>query len=238
MTGTQIINAALEDLGVIEAGGTPASADSTLGLSHLNRLIDAWAAEQRFVFYESIAAYEFSTSAQSYTIGPSGTSASFTAARPVKILRANVIIVASTPDLHIPLRVYNTDDYASLALPAQSADYPHSLYYQPTLSKGTLWPYPYPTVTTNKLELVTWNQLAEISSAGTEYPLPPGYRDAIIRTLAESLAKPFGVSLDEDYHRLARNARASIAVLNSKPPTIDTCLYGARRGYDITTGGF
>lgn len=241
MTPTAIINAALEDLGVIAPGDTPASTDSTLGLNHLNRILSQWATRKIYAFYDSIASYTLGVSQQSYTIGPSG--ATFTATRPVKILRANILLTSSTPNVRVRLAIINTDDYASLGIPALSATFPSRLYYQPTLSKGTIWLHPYPTDTSNKLELFTMNQLGQIAGAdvGTDYPLPPGYDDALIRSLVESIALPFGVNVSEDYKMQTRRACASIAALNMEQPKMQTDLLnsGLRGGTNFwRTGGY
>lgn len=245
MTGTQIINNAFTELGLIAAGESPASGDSTFGLEKLNRLLTGWATQRRMVFVMNHASYAFGSSKQSYTIGPAATTPDFTATRPVKIERANVILVAGDPDVRAPLEVINTSDYASLGIPALSAEYPSKLYYQPTVSKGTLWPWPYPTNTANKLELFTWNQLAEIAVAdvGVDYPLPPGYDEAIILSLAESLCPAYGKQVSPELARMAQRARAAIAELNHAPPKTD--LSGGLGGdggswsrSDFLSGGF
>lgn len=223
MTGTAIINAALTDLGVIEPGNTPPAVVSTFCLEKLNRLLSTWATKRLLVFVMNHASYAFTTSQQSYTIGPASSTPDFTAVRPVKIERANVVIVSGSPDTHIPLDVINTQDYAALNVPALSADYPTRLYYQPTATKGTLWPWPYPTNTSNELELFTWNQLAQIATAdvGVDYPLPPGYDNALILSLAESILPTYPNPSAMLIKDAAREARAAIMGINSKPPQLD-----------------
>lgn len=245
MTPTQIINAALSALGVIAPGNDPATEDATYALDRLNDLLDAWALERRYVYVMNHNSFTFSASQQSYTIGPASSTPNFTAPRPVWIERANLVLTDSSPDTHIPLEVINTNDYAALAVPALSSDIPSRLYYQPTVTKGTLWPWPYPTVTSNQLELFTWNQLAQIASAdvGTDYPLPPGYRKALILSLAEEMVLAFGKTNTEKLEADARKARAAIAGINTAPPNMDvswpsgSVRYGASRS-DFLSGWF
>lgn len=224
MTGTEIINAALTELGVIAPGNDPSSEDSTFVLGKLNRLLDRWATKRLFVFAIGHSSYPFASSKQSYTIGPVASTPDFVATRPVKIDKANVVLVSSTPSVHKHLTIINTSDYASLSVPALASTFPSRLYYQPTLTKGTLWPWPYPQDTSNELELFSWIQLAQISTVGSDYALPPGYADAIIYSLAESLASSYGKQVSPELVIAARLSRSDIASINSQIPNLDCSM--------------
>ncbi len=247
-TPQNLIDDALKEIGALAADESPASYETTFCLRKLNRLLDSWNTRKLFAYVINHNSYTFATSKQSYTIGPASSTPDFTAPRPVRIERANLVLVAGAPDSNIPLEIINTDDYAALQVPALSG-LPTKLYYQPTVTKGTLWPWPYPTDTANKLELFTWNQLGSIASAdlATAYALPPGYEDAIIYSLAESLLPSFPAfatpSLVATLERLGREARANISGLNSRIPKMDTQDWGipASEGpsdFDYRTGGF
>lgn len=216
-----IIDAAFTELGVKPVDQPLGPNESTWGFSKLNRLLGQWATRRLFVAYMSFTAYTFSASQQSYSIGPSG--ADFTATRPVRIERANLVIVADSPDTEMQLEVINTDDYASLNIPALSSTIPTRLYYQATYPNGTLWPRPYPTTTTNKLRLFVWNQITEYAALSDTVTLPPGYLDAIVLSLAESMLAQYPTVAAAQYIiDGARRARAAIQGLNSVLPNIGT----------------
>ena len=239
---TEIIEPAFTELGVKPPDQDLGNAEAVWGLNKLNRLLGQWATRRLFVYVENHNSYTFSASQQSYTIGPSG--ANFTATRPVRVLRANLRQVADSPDTHIPLEVINTSDYAALRVPALSSTIPTKLYYQPTFPNGTLWPWPYPTVTTNQLELFTWNQIASFAALSDAVSFPPGYLDALIYALAESMLPTYPSEAAASYViEQARKAIYAIQSLNTQSPRLQSTGDGMpsgngsqRSGFDYRTG--
>lgn len=227
-TPTVIFTNALTDLGRIATGGSGTAADLELCRLHFNRMLGQWNTQRRFAYYIYNQAFTFSASQQSYTLGTSANSANFVITagteRPVKIERARLVTVASTPDSESEIPVLDYDQYANISSPAGSATVPSVVYYQATYPNGTLWPVPYPTVTTNKLRLFWWIQLVSVASGdvGTNVNLPPGYEDAITLSLMESICMPFGLKISQDLKERARMSRLNIAALNSKPPMMRT----------------
>ena len=231
----------LQELGVYGAQGTVSAADAEYCRDKLNLMLDEWSTRKRMAYVIRNQAFTFTTSAQSYTIGVTANSPTFTITaafgntRPVKIERANLVVVASTPDNEIPLEVINVDQYADISMPALSAGQPSRLYYQPTFPNGTLWPWPYPTTTTNQLRLWMWQQIVEVALADvtTEISLPPGYKNALMLSLAEALSGgAFGKTLTPELEAKASRARANIQSLNTAPPLLATDELGSRvRGH-------
>ena len=217
VSAATIIQDAMRYINKLGAGQTISTADQTFGLSVLNDIIDLWRTKSHFVVYYDHSSYAYSTSKQSYSIGQD--SADFTADRPIKIIRANLILTADDPDSRVALEVFNMDEYAQLRLPAQSADQAVCLYYQPTYPNGTLYPWPYPTddsdVLANKLELFTWMQLSSYANTSTAVDLAPGYKNALTKTLSEWLCVPYGIPLNPEVKDQARIARSAIANVNT-----------------------
>ena len=228
VTGLTIIQNALLYLNKLGVGQSITEADQTLGLKQLNLLIDRWRVKRSYVIYFNHASYSFDTSQQSYTIGQD--SADFEADRPIKIIRANLIRTGDDPNTHIPLLVYEMDEYASLSVPATSGQEPDRIYYQPTFPNGTLWPWPYPEndadILANELELFTWSYMTSWATTDTSVDLAPGYEDALTLSLAERLTVPYGVAMNPELKDQARQARASIARINTIPKKIATRDYG------------
>jgi hypothetical protein len=214
-TAGDMISNSLMEIGALAQGETAAASDLAFGLSKLNRMLDLWNTRSLFVYCITNTSFPFSASQQSYTIGPAATSADFTATRPVRIDRANLVLVSSTPHVQTPLWVMNVDDYSSLRIPALSSTFPTRLYYQATYPKGTLWPWPYPTDVTNELELYMWTALSEFATTASTVSLPPGYEEALTLTLAESMCPAYGKQIDPGLARFASQARANVQALNS-----------------------
>lgn len=228
VSGQTIIEGALYELNKLGQGQTIAPADLAFGLLKLNRLIDQWKAERRFVYYIAHESYPFAASKQSYTIGPSG--ADFNAARPVRIEYANLIVTETTPNYSKPLNVIEVSDYSEINVPAQSGAEPFVIYYQATHPNGTIFPWPYPENApgplANRLELYTWAQLSGFALASTTVELPPGYEEAITLTLAEKLAQAFGKTVSAEFRDETRKARSIIGHINTVAPRMKTCDFG------------
>ena len=214
----------MQTIGAIAQGESASSADGALGLAILNRLLDQWNAAKRYVYNMYHAEYAWTTSQQSYTIGQD--SADFAQDRPIRIEKANLVIVSTDPDYRLPLDVYEWDEYAGIAVPAQDGSQPQLIYYRPTFPNGTIYPWPYPEndadVLANKLEIFSLVQLDSFASLGTAVDLPPGYQEAITLSLAEKLSLPFAKSVTADLRDDARKARAIMTSLNTKPLRLAT----------------
>lgn len=224
VTGYQLIENALKEINVLDPEDTVSAAMLEHGRQRLNRMLDLWKTRNLFVYAIDHEVYVFTTSKTNYSIGPTG--ADFTAGRPLRIDRANLVRVGADPDQHVPLITQEIQDFADIPYRLEDGEEPTHLYYQPTVPNGTLWPWPYPEDTVaalaNKLELFLPYQIDVISDCLTEFALPYGYEEAITQTLAELLCTPYEKTVSGDLARSARKARAAIATVNSRAPKIST----------------
>lgn len=209
-----LCTAAMAEIGAVAQGETLSANDGAFCLGKLNRLVDAWKTRRQYVYCVDNASYPWVVSQASYTIGPTG---NFVAARPVRIEAANLVSSA----IRTPLVVVAVDDRAALTVPVLSGT-PTHVYYQATHPNGTLWPWPYPTVLTDSIELFTWHQIATFAALNTVYALAPGYEDALIYTLAESLCPSYGRQITSELAELARRARYAIGSLNTSSPKLSS----------------
>lgn len=227
-TPADIFRNALLDIGIGTSFQAQAPEDIELARVKFNRMLGQWNLRQRMAYFIRTQAFTFSTSAQSYTLGTAANGATFQilagTQRPIKILRAKLVLVASTPDEEIELPVINLDQYANIPAPALSSTVPTRLYYQPTFPNGTLWPVPYPTTTTNQLRLFFYNQLLEVAVADitTNVDMPPGLEDALTLSLSEALCLPFRKKVSADLRLQASKARALYGSINVTPPLVGT----------------
>jgi hypothetical protein len=230
-----IIDAALiTELAVYSPDETPSTNDRNTGLLILNRIVSQANTRSRFLFVHDILSFTIGTAAASYTIGPSG--ATFTAARPTKITRANLIRTADTPDTRTPLEVIEIGEFANIQDYLDTAIEPMKLFYRPTMPSGTIYLLPYSDGSTeslaDKLELFVDQPVSAFADLNTtSYDLAPGYEDWLTLALAKRLARSFDKVPSQELVDDERTARSNITALNLRSPrmtTIDSGMPGSR----------
>lgn len=238
-TPNDMIDQALQEIGVTAIGSAADTADRTFGLAKLNQLLDQWNTNKNAVVYLKHEIIVFGVSTPSYQIGP-GAPGNFSTDRPIIIDYANYIPAGS--DTSTPLRINHVKDYASLGR-TPSAGTPIQVYYQASWPYGTLWFDPYPSDVAAKVELFSRKQFANIAggAASTDYSLPPGYLKAIVLGLAIDLSQPYGKELSQTLLRNYNEAIASAFSVNSTVPRLnlsDIGLGDSGGSWDFTTGNF
>lgn len=236
---------ALRLLGIMGAGeSAPTAEDTEVCRRALNRMMGQWNTRKRYAYYIRQQSFEFVNSQASYAIGTAANDADFVVSaggRPNKIESANLVMTNSDPVVQMPLRIINFDQYDAIQIPALSSEFPNTLYYQPTFPNGTLWFWPaYPSETTFEVNLAWWNQFLTVAlgEESVDVPLPDGYEDAIVLSLAERLYPMFPKRSDiAEIKMQAGNARGNIQSLNVPPPVISsTDGIGSRgSGFDWMT---
>lgn len=237
---SDIIAAAFTELGVKPPDQDLGAAEADWGFKKLNRILERWNTRRLFVYvitqYSNLLTPS-STDANGnpcFTVGPTG--ANFTFPRPLRITSASITQMSVSPTVEIPLEVINVDDYSALRVPALTSTIPTKLYYAPTWSNtapgiGTFYPWPFPTVTTNKLSWWAWNQLAAFTALTDTFTFPPGYEDALTYTLAEEMLPTYPNKAAAEYIiKFAVQARYAIQSLNSQLPKITTRDSGMPNG--------
>lgn len=235
IAGLDLIKEALQEIGAYSQFESLSAEDGAFGLSKLNAILDAWNARELMIFnVDFTETYTLTPNLQPHTIGPTGT---FTVAtRPVKIESAAIVLTTSTPNVHCPLRIRDKDWYASLTVPALASSLPTDLYYAPTFPNGSLYLCPKPD-TAYKLKLETWTQFSQATLVG-QINLPPGYKEAMVLSLALRLCPAFHKTPDP-YTVLAQmKAMQIVQGPNSAAPRISTDIgLSGGGGYDYRTGG-
>jgi hypothetical protein len=218
VTYGDVITDAFYELSILGAGEVLSPEDADLGLGKLNRLIDNWNGERQAVYHDALSSFTLTPSLSPHTIGPSGATWTLSPNRPVSIARANLVINGT----RIKIDVHNNDVgwYAGLALPALSGD-PTDVYYEADWPNGKLYFYPVPS-SAYSVELWARVELAAVAAADN-FSLPPGYRDALTLTLAESLGPAYpNAVVSADLKANATHARARIFANNDVTPHIAT----------------
>lgn len=213
---------------VARARRNPNAEHQQEGLEIFNRMVGSWNNIQLNIFTEAIQQYNLAANTKSYTIGPGGV---FNAARPVKIVRANLFISSSPTVTRRPMNLL--DDAQWLAKRVQDvAGPPFDLYddYASPLSTLYFWPVPdriYP------FEILTWSQIPTATAVSNQIQLPPGYEEAIVFNLAKRMAAQFPeqANMSQEAMKLATSSLSAIQSHNAQSPRARNDAAGlGRRG--------
>lgn len=227
MTVQDILTAALVEINACDAGGTPQAEVNDLALQKFNMIVDDWNSERCAVYHEEFLAFTIIPNQAVCTLGPD--SADYTVTqRPVTIDGANVILNNVVPNVKTPLEVVRYPWWLTQSVPATTTELPNFLYYEPKFPNGDIRLWPLPTVAYG-LELMVRQVLAELAAAA-DFEMPPGYRTAMILTLAENLSGPLRKPWTPKQDAHARKARARIFANNDLTPHIATQDAGMPRG--------
>ncbi len=229
MTFESIAKQALVKAGMLAPGEALTPELGDLALSDGNLLIQETNIRPLMIWTTEIK--QFALTARTlpvywYTIWPTG--ADFTAVRPQKIRRANLVLTNSTPPSRSPIEIVDDMQWSDVSTPTVgSSPYPVKLYYdggypQPPdneLPRIYLWPYP--QTSGNALEIFVDHQSAEFVSVSDTFSFPPGFPGAFMLTLAERVREGFG-PISPTLAKSAAFARMRFQNVNSAPPKMST----------------
>lgn len=233
-TALTICEEAADELQVRGAGQTLASEDADTLLVTLNRLLDSWNAKRRAVYGDTFNTYTLQAALAPHTIGASGATWTVTQ-RPVTIEAAQLV----EDGIGRPIIVRDAAWWAAQQSKELTGD-PTDVFYDADWPLGRLFFWPVPDAA-KTVELWTRVLLAQLTLA-TTFTMPPGYKDAVVLTLAEKSAVKFGKSVPVELAHLAREARALIFGNNDRVPSLVTADAGIPGGcgrpYDYRSGPF
>lgn len=244
-TALDVVTQALQEINSVAQGETAQAGDAQFALQKFNRMLDEWAAQEKYVYSKTFTEYILTPNLQPHTIGPSG--ATFTVTqRPVRIENANIILNTNNPATNIPLNLRDDDWWSKVRVPGVTSTVPTDLYYSTDWPNGSIYLWPVPTFAYG-LQLETWALLNQVPALSSVLNLPPGYLNAIITSLAERLCGPFGMQVSPTLAMEAKNARVAIQGNNLSSPramTLDAGMpdqasrrNGSGGGFNWITGG-
>lgn len=216
LTGNQLIAQACYTLQLISPEQSVTSVESSVAQFLLQELIDSWNLEDLTILTTSRHVFNLVANQggpdNPYTLGPGGDFDTLTAARPVEILQANLVLQTVTPSVEIPLSIYTDDTWQSSAIKDLTNPQPTSLYFNPTspLAQIILWPIP--NTSQNTLALY-YGDLTPAFTANLSAPYicPPGYAKAFRLNLALAMCPFFFINAD----RVAMIEKKAIEALDS-----------------------
>ena len=223
-----VIKQAMLEIQVLDPNEEPQPTEASTGLSKLNRMLDAWNADGRYVWAVQFLQFNLVPNLQPHTIGPTGTFV--VNQRPVKIVDANIILNngSSQNQVRCPVQIRDADWWASKRAYNIAGTLPTDCYYEPDWPNGSLYMWVIPQIA-YPLELEIWTLINQLQM-NSGFCLPPGYADAVIYSLAEALAPSFGVQFSPALMKLKTNAIQRIFGVNTAAPRLATDDVGIPKG--------
>jgi hypothetical protein len=230
VTIREVCQTALLETGVIAAGETMGADAGTVVLGKLRRIFNNFNAERRAVYATAFVTNTLTPSLSPHTIGPTGATWTVTQ-RPVSVDGASLILPGSggAPDVNLPIVMRDSVWWNARTVPALETSVPTDLYYQPDWPNGKLFFWPVPT-TAYDVQLMIRVVLDDAVVLNDTFSLPPGYQDAITRTLEESICDDGSYGVPESVmvriKAAAKLAKARIFSNNEEPTRIQTADAG------------
>lgn len=237
---SDIVQGALEDIGVLAEGEPVKNSELNVALPRLQRWIDQVNARRELIYSISFLQFTLTANHAPHTIGPNG---DFNLPlRPVRIVGANFILNSGSSNaVDSPIKVMDDDWWQRNPTKSLKSSIVTHLYYDESTPLGNLNFWPICTLS-NPVRLEVWSSLAQPISAQSALSLPPGYWDATVLSLAKKLCpvfeKQFSPDLREDWNKAMRIIEAN----NDQPPRIDTDMgspnnrKGGRPDWNFLTG--
>lgn len=224
-TAQTIINDALRKIGVLGDGETTSASMASNALSTLNDLVAEWSAERLLVFARTLENFSLVSNDGVYTIGSGG---QFDTVRPHEIVAA---YVRDSGNTDYPLEIINRDQYN--AEPSKSTTgRPHRLYYDTTLTLGTIYLLPVPT-DAETIYIDSVKPFTQFANLEAEASFPDEYTRAITLSLSVDLLDEYGVKGSDRLFQRAEMAKSKLKRLNWRPTYLSTEFAG--QPYDINS---
>lgn len=207
-TAGDIIQDALELLGVYGQGDTVSSADSSRMLSVLNDMLDVWSNESLACYTELTQTFTMQSGVARYSVGPGG---AINGVRPLRVLNApGSAFILDVNNNRYLMTVVDNLTWNLQTTSTANTNLPDTLWYDPQYPLGfiNIWPTPDINYTCS---FMSYQQLGGFINLQAAFSLPPGYKRAITTNLAVT-AKPYFTSsqLDPDVREEARETKGSV----------------------------
>ena len=230
---SDLVSAALREIGVQGAGETLGAEDGDDALDAFNRMVDQWAAERLMIYESARTTKALVNGTRDYTVGVGG---DFNVARPVYVDHVTYYDSTTTPLTEIDLTPLTDDAWEAIPQKATTSPSPAFYYYQPTMPTATLSLWPVLTGATLVGVLYAPKQISEFAALATAVSLPPGYRRTIVKNLALELAPSYRRTPAPELLTAAADAKAVVKRQNVRMTDLGFDYGVDRFGYDIRTG--
>jgi hypothetical protein len=211
-TAYDLIESAFQILGDLAYGEILTSAQSDIGLKMLNSFLDSLSIQRLSIYQVRQEEHTWTANAPSMTIGPG---ADLDTRRPDRV--ENGTYFRDSNDIAYPVDVIrNREVYDNIRDKSVESTYPELIFYDPSITIGTLYVYPVPNETTT-LVLNTWQPLQIFENLTEALVLPPGYKLMIENNLAKHLEAKTGLPLPASALRIANESLTAVKRHNNLP---------------------
>jgi hypothetical protein len=196
ITARSVITGALGALGVADGSAPPTAEDMQRGFDALRELVDSWSLQALTALLDERTVYPLVANQQEYFLGPAQVAPDFTtgtAARPIDLSGAGLLLATPTPAIEIPLALGTAADWQAVVSKGLTGPQPVVVYYTPTDPLGTITLWPIPTSAADSLVLYTPLLVPNFSTLSADYVAAPGYAKALRFNLAAVLVADFAV---------------------------------------------
>lgn len=181
-TALSIITDAYYQMKIYAPGVQLTAADSALGLSVLNEMLDEWSNENLACYANLEQSIPLQAGKQSYTIGTSG-GADIVGTRPLDILKGQgAAYLVDINQNRYPINVIEQDQWNTIGRLTNTSQLPDTLFYNPQFPLGVLNVFPVPSIAYT-IYFDSRLQLVDMTNLNSSFSLPPGYRSAIKNNL-------------------------------------------------------
>jgi hypothetical protein len=213
LTRNDIIQEALELIGVVAAEESPAAADVATADRSLNMMVKGWAAKGINLWRQTEGSLTATAGQASFTMGTGG---DYTTARPLRISSARL----SVSSIETPLTEMSRQEYFDLPLKT-STGRPTGFYYDPQMSLGKI--YLWPTVATGitaTLKFTYQRTIEDFDVAGDEPDFPQEWFECIAYNLAARLAPKFGTTISQEVMAIALGTLDDLMGWDREPASV------------------
>lgn len=186
-TEQTIIQDALVLCGGLEDDELPSPEQQVYARRSLNRMIKAWSRKGLKAWCWNEVTLNLVASQASYSIGPTGTD--LVTERPLSVRNVRKIITGTE---ETPVRIMSRAEYMNQ--PSKDSDgEPVAVFYDPSLTNGTLYVWPSP-LSTYTLKFSAQQYIEDFDSATNNPYLPVEWLQALVTNLAYRLCPKYEVS--------------------------------------------
>lgn len=183
-TTRDVIQDALEMIGVYAPGEIMTDADAERGLTCLNDMLDSWSNQSLACYANLEQSATLIVGQQSYTIGAGG---NFNMVRPLAItVGPGAARIRDSNGNDYDVEVVTQDRWNIIGAKYTTSNIPTTLFYDPQYPLGIINLFPIPNISYT----LFWDsrlQLGDLAALTTNVILPPGYSRALKSNLAVEL---------------------------------------------------
>ena len=224
-----LVNAAVQELGVLSAGENLSSDDQAWVLQKLQRLIDTYNARRVMIYTTTFTSFALVANLAPHTIGPAGTFA--VNQRPVEIPSIGLQLLNTSPQtVEVPLNARDAEWWASNRVKNLTSVIPTDYYYEPDWPLGSIYFWPVPSAVNNVL-IQQRTVIIDPANLAAPFTMPPGYWNLIAYELAIECADSFSKQVSPNLQARYEKALRAVQSNNIKSPrgrTVDAGMPGGQ----------